>query len=132
MLAVAAHTDLFLFDLKHMDSACHERQTGKPNESILANITVVARLGKALRIRVPLIPGINADEANLRATGAFAAGLKGVDGIDLLPYQGSAKSKYNRLGMDNPGAAFVPPPEKDINRAIKILEPYGLTVRLGG
>ncbi len=132
MLEIAAHTDLFLFDLKHMDSACHERLTGKPNELILANIAAVALLGKPIRIRIPLIPGINTDEANLRATGAFVAGLNGVDQIDLLPYQGAAQSKYNRLGMDNLGAAFVPPSENDINHAVGILETYGLAVHPGG
>lgn len=132
LLEVAEHTDLFLFDLKQMDSKIHQRFTGKPNEQILKNITTLAETGNALRIRMPLIPGVNTDETNLRATGAFVSALSGVDEIDLLPYQGAAKSKYTRLGIENPGTQLVPPDAAEKNRAKDILNEYGLRVRFGG
>ncbi len=132
LLEVGEHTDLFLFDLKQMDSKIHQRFTGKPNEQILKNIKALAEAGNSLRIRFPLIPGVNTDETNLHATGAFVAALPGVDEIDLLPYQGAAKSKYTRLGIENPGAQLVPPTAVEKNRAKDILKEYGLHVRFGG
>ncbi len=132
LLEIAEHTDLFLFDLKQMDSDAHQRFTGVPNEQILKNITVLAKTGTPLRIRFPLIPGVNTDEANIHATGAFISTLPGVDEIDLLAYQGAAKSKYTRLGMENPGAKLTPPSAEEKNRTLEILKEYGLHVHFGG
>ncbi len=132
LLEIAEHTDLFLFDLKQMDSEIHQRFTDKPNEQILKNIVALAESGKALRIRFPLIPGINTDEANIRATGAFVSALPGIDEIDLLPYQGAANSKYVRLGIENPGEKLAPPSAEEKTRAMEILKEYGLRVRFGG
>jgi pyruvate formate lyase activating enzyme len=132
LLQIAEHTDLFLFDLKHMDSDEHQRVTGEPNEQILQNITALAQTEAAIRVRFPLIPGINTDEKNVRATGAFIATLPGVNDIDLLPYHGAAKSKYDRLGMKNPDSDRVILDPDDRNRVVTILKEYGLTARFGG
>ncbi|MCF7848488.1 MAG: glycyl-radical enzyme activating protein [Kiritimatiellales bacterium] len=131
LMQIAAHTDLFLFDLKHMDSTAHQRFTGEPNEQILLNLSALANLGKPIRIRFPLVPGINADEENIRATGAFVSSLNGIDAIDVLAYQGAAKNKYARLGKKTAKEA-APPGTAEKTRAIEILEEYGLKVRLGG
>jgi pyruvate formate lyase activating enzyme len=132
LLKVVEFTDLFLFDLKQMDSQIHQHFTGKSNEQILENITTVAKRGMALRIRLPLIPGINSDDSNLHATAAFVAALPGVDEIDLLPYQSAAKIKYARLGLTNLGNDLVPPTAAEKDRAINIFTEHGLRVRLGG
>ena len=55
-------TDLFLVDLKHMDSGSHCRFTGVPNERILSNLRMIAEAGIDFLIRIPLIEGVNADE----------------------------------------------------------------------
>ncbi len=132
LLEIAEHTDLFLFDLKHMDNDAHQRVTGKPNKQILQNIVALAEKGTALKIRFPLIPGINTDETNIRATGAFISALSGIDEIDLLPYQGAAKSKYTRLGMKNPGCDIEPPDSEEKKRIVALLSEYGLTTHFGG
>ena len=73
--AVAAECELLLIDLKLMDSEKHRRYTGVGNELILENIRRVAMAGKDFRIRIPLIEGINADEANIEATAQFLQSL---------------------------------------------------------
>lgn len=132
LLQIAEHTDLFLFDIKHMDSDIHQRVTGEPNEQILLNLQALAERGNALRIRFPLIPGINTDETNVRATGDFIATLPGVSEIDLLPFQSAAKSKYTRLGIENPGAELEAPGPEEKYRIASILKEYGLTAHFGG
>ncbi len=132
LLHVAKETDLFLFDLKHMDTAQHERVTGVPNKLILQNLQSLARQGHPVQIRLPLIPGINDDDKNLKATGAFVAGLPGVRGIDVLPYHSIAKAKYAKLGMEYKGAGIPKSDPADVQRAVRILEGYGLKVRIGG
>ena len=57
--------DLFLYDLKHMDSVRHREVTGVPNEVILENLKKLAEHGHKILVRIPLIPGINDDEENL-------------------------------------------------------------------
>lgn len=63
--SVMGRTDLFLVDLKHMDSGSHHRFTGVPNERILSNLRMIAEAGMDFLIRIPLIEGVNADEENI-------------------------------------------------------------------
>jgi len=55
--------DLFLFDIKHIDSNTHKRWTGVGNERILANFEQIHNQVGSKRIipRIPLIPGVNTD-----------------------------------------------------------------------
>ena len=69
---VLDYVDLVLYDLKHMDTVQSQRLTGVPNELILENARKMAEEGVALQIRIPIIPGCNDSEENIRATGAFA------------------------------------------------------------
>lgn len=47
--------ELFLIDLKCMDSDLHRFYTGVPNEIILENINLIASLNHPYYIRIPLI-----------------------------------------------------------------------------
>lgn len=129
---IALLTDLFLFDLKHMDSATHRQVTGVDNTLILDNARRLAELGSAIRFRMPLIPGLNDDEANIEATGRFIAGLPGASGIDLLPYHSTAKGKYAKLRRSYPGEAIPQSDPDQTARAAQILQARGLSVRIGG
>ena len=48
--SVMERTDLFLVDLKHMDSGSHCRFTGVPNERILSNLRMIAEAGTWVQI----------------------------------------------------------------------------------
>jgi len=132
LLQVAHHTELFLYDLKHMDSTIHERYTGVGNDLILSNLKTLGDNGHAIRIRIPLIGGINDDAKNIRATGAFVAGCKGVQGIDLLPYHPSATAKYRKLGRRYAGAALLAPTKEQVADTVEILKNYIVDVNIGG
>lgn len=129
---IAPHTDLFLFDLKHMDTAKHRTATGVDNALILDNARRLAHAGVAIRFRLPLIPGINDDDDNIEATGRFAASLPGVANIDVLPYHATARGKYQKLGLPYPGDAIPPSDPARVNRAVQRLQARGLSVRVGG
>ena len=62
---IRGDVDLFLYDLKHMDSIRHREVTGVPNEVILENLRRLSAVGAKCIVRIPLIPGINDDEKNL-------------------------------------------------------------------
>ena len=129
---IARHTDLFLFDLKHMDPAEHRRATGVDNAPILANLRLLAEAGARLQLRLPLIPGFNDGEENVRRTGRLAASLPGVHGIDVLPYNATAKGKYAKLGLPYPGADIPAADPLQTERTAEILRNCGLAVRIGG
>lgn len=129
---IAPLTDLFLFDLKHIDAATHRAVTGVDNALILDNARRLAKLGAPLRFRLPLIPGINDDEANIEATGRFVAALPGAAGIDLLPYHATATGKYKKLGLPYPGATIAPSDPTRVDRVAQLLQARGLSVRIGG
>jgi len=131
LLRIADVTDLFLFDVKLMDSKRHEHYTGVANNVILGNLKALAATGKPVRIRIPLIADVNTDEENIRATGALAAECR-VEGIDVLPYHPSATSKYRKLNKDYQGKLFTAPSGEALARIVEILGKYCNDVRIGG
>jgi pyruvate formate lyase activating enzyme len=128
---VAARAGLVLFDLKIMDEARHRSQTGVSNQIILDNFAHLVARHPAVRVRVPVVPGVTDDAENLDAIGAFAR-RHGVDRVDLLPYHTAGAAKYPRLGRpyalrDVPGmpaAALAPARDR--------LTQLGLTIGIGG
>lgn len=132
LLQVAQHCELFLYDIKHIDSTIHERFTGVGNELILSNLRALSDEGHAIRVRIPLAAGVNDDEKNIRATGAFVARFKGVQGIDLLPYHPSATAKYRKLGKTYQGASLAAPTKAQITEIADILKNYVIDVNIGG
>jgi pyruvate formate lyase activating enzyme len=96
----AACASLVLYDLKLMDNARHEAATGVSNGVILRNLKALAEVHPVIWIRVPVIPGVNDDEANIEATAAFVRSLPGVRKVDLLPYHPTGEAKFARVGLD--------------------------------
>ena len=137
--AVAAECELFLIDLKLMDSEKHRRYTGVPNELILQNIRQVAEAGHDFRIRIPLIDGVNADDENIETTARFLKTLSppyggGAGAIHLLPYHDVGKDKHRRMWSTyNPQAFPLSAPSEDtLQRCKQQLEAHGLHVVIGG
>ncbi len=129
---VAEQTDLFLYDLKTMDPALHREATGVPLQPILDNLVRLTELGARIRIRVPLIPGINDTDGNMDATGAFLAPLGGIDAVHLLPFHRPARSKHERFGMPWRLADDREIPAERVDALAARLERHGPPVIIGG
>jgi pyruvate formate lyase activating enzyme len=132
LLKVAACTELFLYDLKHMDPEKHYRYTGVSNEIILNNLKRLSQNGARIIIRLPLIPGINSDDENIDRTGSFASSLSGVCQVNILPYHSSAKAKYRNFGVKNNVADIRRPSEDYLESIARRLENFDLLVNIGG
>ncbi len=122
---------LWLFDLKFMDDAKHVEYTGISNELALRNLETLARAGKNIIIRFPLIPGITDGSENLEA---IAGQMKKLDlnRIDILPYHSIAKDKYKRMGKMFLLDEVKEPGEERINEVKKYFTRWGLSVEVGG
>jgi pyruvate formate lyase activating enzyme len=132
LLRVAQKTDLFLYDLKLMDTEKHRKCTGVSNEQILANLRRLAQNDARIQVRIPVIPGVNSDPENIDETADFIHSLGGVEHIGLLPFHNSARCKYRRLGMQWV-SAHVQQPSADLLQSIAArLKKFGLKVTIGG
>lgn len=123
--------DLFLYDLKLMDDARHCEWTSVSNSEILSNLRKLSEAGSRIQVRLPLIPGINDDERNLRATGQFLASLPRLQAVELLAYHNIAEAKYAGLGRAY-GMDIHPPNAEHIKRCAAILGEYGMRVMKDG
>jgi pyruvate formate lyase activating enzyme len=94
---VLPYTDLFLCDVKHTDDQLHREHTGSPNRQILDNLKRLSECGVPIEIRIPTIPGFNADEESMAAMGKLLSGLPNIVGVRLLPYH-LARQKYETVG----------------------------------
>jgi pyruvate formate lyase activating enzyme len=92
--------DLVMIDVKHADTAVHRRFTGVGNERILANLDILRAGTTAYIVRIPLIPGVNDDEANLAQIAGRIAGAPALMRVELLPYNSLAPAKYAAAGRD--------------------------------
>ena len=86
------HVDQIFWDLKCMDPEKHKALTGVTNAVILENARKAAALGRETTFRIPLIPGCNDDEENVKSTARFVADLGDHVKLEIL--------SYHRLGED--------------------------------
>ncbi|MBQ8204097.1 MAG: glycyl-radical enzyme activating protein [Clostridia bacterium] len=126
------YIDTVLMDIKHTDSAKHKEFTTRSNELILENAVKIAENAKKLIIRVPVIPTFNDTEAEIGSIAGFAASLKGVDEINLLPYHSFGRDKYEGLGRDYKMGDLPSPTDEKMQRLKAVAEGYGLKCKIGG
>ncbi|MBQ6603314.1 MAG: glycyl-radical enzyme activating protein [Eubacterium sp.] len=119
--AVLSSTDLFITDIKHMDSAVHAARCGAGNERIHENIRYIASSGKPMVIRIPVIRGFNADEENIIKTGEFIRNELGgaVRQLQLLPYRQLGTEKYASLEMLYPMEGYDIPDREEWEQVIR-------------
>jgi pyruvate formate lyase activating enzyme len=133
ILEVAAKTDLFLYDLKIMDTDLHRKWTNSGNTRILHNLKLIAEAGAHIIIRIPLISGVNDTDENIAQTAGFISELAGEKKeVHLLPYHNIARNKYMKLGKADDFETLHEPDKKTLARAIAIFEEYGIRASVGG
>jgi len=127
MAAVLEYVDLVYYDLKQVDTERHKELTGVGNELILDNARLISRSGKPMVIRIPLIPGCNDSEENIRAVAEFVATIE-VERVDILPFHQLGSKKYERLGLTYKLGEARPYEEYQIQAIRDKFLSYGLDV----
>ncbi len=124
--------DLFLYDLKIMDTDAHRRFTGVDNAPILRNLELICQSGKQVIVRVPIIPGINDHDGNIQAMIRYLREHTTVDVVHLLPYHRMGYDKAERVGMETEDLAI---PSLGEEKLVPILDEFtrgGFSVAIGG
>ena len=124
--------DLVLYDIKHMDPEKHYTLTGVRNRLILENLERIASLNLPVRVRLPLIPGANDSEENIRATAAFAADLPNLEALDILPYHRLGESKWGELNQKYFLHGVKPHTHEQVSAMFDIVREYDIEVTVGG
>ena len=131
LMDVAQLTDLFLYDIKHLDEEKHLADVGIPNGIILDNIRMLTAKGYRVQVRVPLVPGFNDDPVQLKRIGEFVALLPNLNGVSLLPFHNSAEEKYRRFGIEYRMGKITGTSGTSLEALVSQLEGYGLDVKIG-
>jgi pyruvate formate lyase activating enzyme len=121
-----------LFDLKHINPVLHKQFTGWSNEIILENLQRTAQSGANLIVRVPLIPGFNANPESLSAIGHYVQTLQVVREFHVIPYHTLGRSKYRALGLPYPMEDYPPMQLEEAEQLGSVLRDQGFTVLVGG
>ena len=125
------YLDILYFDIKHLDPVVHKELTGVSNELILENATRASILCPMI-VRIPTVPGYNDSEENIKSTAEFAARLRNVKRIELLPYHGLGVLKYGRLGREYEIRDVHSPGDDYMKRLKEIVESCGVSAQIGG
>jgi pyruvate formate lyase activating enzyme len=131
---VISFTDLFLYDIKHLDDEKHIKFTGVSNRRIIGNLKFLLDYGKDVFIRFPVIPGINDDKEHLSEIGDFIAGIKcsNLKRIDLLPFHRIGTAKYRKVNLPYRMEGTGQPGPERMKEVKDFFSGTGVKVRIGG
>ena len=133
------YCDTVFMDLKCFDIKKHKELTGVSNEIILENIKKASEKCRKKKIRfvvrIPLIPGLNDDEENLKQTAGFVKALSDSENpvlLNILPYHNFGEGKYELIGKDYELKEIKPPSKEDLERVKDILKTTKVDFSIGG
>lgn len=134
---IIENCNLVFMDIKHMDSKVHRLLTGVDNDLIIRNIRNVARYSfnhgfPQLILRLPVVPGLNDDEDNLRKVGKFVASLPGEIELNLLPYHCLGINKYAMIGLKYELEKVETPKKEHMQKIQEIIKNYITRCSIGG
>jgi len=132
--AIMPFTDLFLFDIKHLDEKRHLEATGVSNSMILSNWVYLLANVSEINLRIPVIPGFNDDSDHIRRVIRFIIDTKkdSLKRINLLPFHRTGQSKYNKFNIHY-RMERVEPPSKEMMLELRTrFLATGLQVKVGG
>lgn len=130
---ILPYTDLFLYDIKHLDNKIHIAQTGVSVLPILRNFQKILNSQKTIIVRYPLIPGINDSIEYCEKLKNYLFQYKEkIESIDILPFHKISDHKYDRMNIMNKMKNV----DLHTNEYVKDIEKYfishGFRVKTGG
>ncbi len=129
LLKIIGLVDLFLYDLKFVDEEKHLHYTGESNNQILDNLKTLAKKGKKIIIRIPIIPTVNDDQNTINQFGELLSTID-ILRVELLPFHKIGEEKYLQLNKVNRMKDIQKPTKEHIEAIKESLEKFGLKVKV--
>lgn len=128
------YTDIFLFDLKNLDSVVHKKYTGVDNKLIFSNLDMLLDSKANVMLRIPVIPGVSDNIVYMERVRQFIIEKKSdfIREINLLPYHKTGSSKYRRFKMKDRMEGVDQIPVSKMNEFKELLSSTGIRVKTGG
>ncbi|MHC5034072.1 MAG: glycyl-radical enzyme activating protein [Planctomycetota bacterium] len=123
--------DLFLYDVKDTDNQRHLDYTGVPNTQIIGNLRALVDRGAAVRLRLPIVPGLNDRPDHFQGVAELVSDLPGLLGVELMPYHRLGLGKLDRLGLKRQVPEPPAPDEALVDSWIGNLRKLGIEVLNG-
>src|SRR5574344_288764 len=114
-------TDLFLLDIKCINSDICKELTGKDNKNELEFARYLSKHNKPMWIRQVLVPGITDKPNDLRNLNKFLSSLTTIKKFEFLPYHDAGKFKWIELGLKYPLDNTPIATNEDIKKAQEII-----------
>jgi pyruvate formate lyase activating enzyme len=131
---ILPYLDQYLMDIKHMNPKKHKEYIGRSNELMLENAMKIARSGMTeLSIRIPVVPGFNDTEQEIRDIAEYTRKLGNVRRLHLLPYHRLGQDKYEGLSREYLMKDAVVPENEKMNILLQAAEQAsGIECQIGG
>lgn len=132
--SIIPFTQLFLFDIKHLDNEKHIEFTGVSNSGIIDNYRLLTESGKDILIRIPVIPGFNDDQDHLQRlqTLLFSTKTGSIKKINLLPFHKTGSAKYKKFNIPYRMCGVEPPSAGRMKEIKEFFSLTGIEVKIGG
>lgn len=130
--SILPYVTAFLYDVKTLDPEKHKKWVGADSTLILENLNKLSSAGADIRLRLPLIAGINDSQEDMRAVVKLLQSGIHARRIHLLPYHNTGMGKYTRLNRIYEGEDFAPPSSEHLEELVQILDQTGVPVVIGG
>ena len=125
-------TNLFLYDLKLIDPAEHNKYTDRTNELILGNLKLLMDNKADVVIRIPLIRGITATTKNLAGIIDHLNNFESKPHVNLLTYHKIAEGKYEKFGIASRMKGHKEISATEIEEIRNLFVNSGFNVKMGG
>ena len=130
--SILPYVTAFLYDIKLIDSQKHKKWIGADPTLILENLKKLSNAGADIRLRLPLVAGVNDSQEDIQGiVNLLQSGIH-VRRIHLLPYHNTGKGKYTRLNRSYQGESFMAPLSEHLEELASILRQTGVPVVIGG
>lgn len=115
-------TDLFLLDIKHINSEKCKELVGFSNEKEIEFARYLNSINKPMWIRQVLIPGLTNQKEDLLKLKEFIKSLSNVEKVEILKYHDMGKFKWEQMGYKYELENIPNATDEDVKKAKEILE----------
>jgi len=126
------YVDTFLADLKHTNKEKFRKYTGGDVMLVMQNFVKLDNSGAEYIVRIPVIPGFNHSEKEMREMIDFVASLKNAREINFLPYHTFGAEKYTMLDIPYLMENTKKVEDDELKPYIQYTESKGFKTKIGG